>query len=88
MVRTNEEIAATSDLDLQQRVRAFLDAHNVPALRRVGVLARGGTITLHGRVSSFYEKQLSQQCSRRVHGVRQVIDEIVVKGLRSRAAGD
>ncbi len=88
MVRTNEEFSVPSDLDLQQRVRAFLDGHNVPALRRVAVQARGGTITLHGKVSSFYEKQLSQQCSRRVLGVRQVIDEIVVKGLRSTESGE
>ncbi len=69
---------AAQDRDLEHRVRAFLAAHNVPALRRLSINADDGTVTLRGSVFTFYEKQLSQQCPRRVAGVRRLIDEVVV----------
>lgn len=75
MIRTT---GAAQDRDLEHRVRAFLAAHNVPALRRLSIEADGGTVTLRGRVFTFYEKQLSQQCPRHVAGVRRLIDMVVV----------
>ena len=47
-------------------------------MRRLSIEAEGGTVTLRGSVFTFYEKQLSQQCPRRVAGVRRLIDMIVV----------
>jgi hypothetical protein len=63
MIRLTDELR---DRELEQRVRTFLAGHNVPSLRRLAIEARDGTVTLQGRVATFYEKQLSQQCKRRV----------------------
>jgi hypothetical protein len=76
MIRFTDELR---DRDLEGRVRQFLGARNFPALRRLAIEARNGTVTLRGRVATFYEKQLSQQCQQRVAGVRQLIDQVVVE---------
>ena len=83
MIRISGESAVSNDRDLERRVRDFLTAHNIPALRRLAIEARGGTVTLRGQVSTFYEKQLSQQCPRRVDGVQRLIDQVVVRPLRA-----
>ena len=76
MIRFTDELR---DRDLEYRVRTFLSGRNFPALRRLGIEARNGTVTIRGRVTTFYEKQLSQQCRQRVAGVRQLVDQIVVE---------
>jgi osmotically-inducible protein OsmY len=63
---------------IEQQVRAFLDGHHVPSLRRLVVSVVGGTVTLQGNVRTFYEKQLSHQCLRRIAGIRRLIDQTVV----------
>lgn len=67
-----------ADTDLRRRVVSFLAGRHLAALRHIEVEARGGTVTLRGMVHSFYEKQLTQQCSRRVAGVVRLIDEVDV----------
>jgi osmotically-inducible protein OsmY len=66
--------------DLELRVRNFLDGRNIPGLRRLGVAVKAGQVTLHGRVRTFYEKQLALHCCQRVAGVIQVVDAIEVGG--------
>ena len=67
-----------SDRDLERRVTNFLFARNLPTLRRLQVAADNGTVTLRGRVHSFYEKQLCQHACRRVAGVISMVDAIDV----------
>lgn len=67
-----------SDRDLERRVTNFLFARNLPTLRRLHVAADNGTVTLRGRVHSFYEKQLCQHACRRVAGVISMVDAIDV----------
>lgn len=67
-----------SDRDLEQRVTVFLATRHVPSLRHLAVEARSGVVTLRGRVRSFYEKQLSQECCQRVAGVVQLINAVEV----------
>jgi hypothetical protein len=72
------------DAALARRVRTFLFNRHVPALRQLRVSVDRGIVTLSGRVSTFYEKQLSQASARRVAGVRGVLDQVrVVPGLRT-----
>jgi len=67
----------TSDRDLERRVTSSLaDCH--PVLRQLEVAANNGTVTLRGRVFSFYQKQLCQNVCRRMAGVAQFIDAVVV----------
>jgi osmotically-inducible protein OsmY len=49
-----------------------------PPLRYVGCEFDRGTLTLHGRVPTFYLKQVAQEAVRAVSGVRQVMNEIQV----------
>jgi hypothetical protein len=75
-----------ADRELQGRVVSFLEARHVPALRYLEVKADDGVVTLSGRVYTFYEKQLCNQCCRRVAGVRQLINEVDVIGTMPGAA--
>ena len=70
--------------EIDRRVRNLLWQR--PSLRSVTVSARGGTVTLRGHVRSFYDKQLCFSGSRRVPGVRELIDEIEVRRVESAAS--
>ncbi|MBC7857019.1 MAG: BON domain-containing protein [Pirellulaceae bacterium] len=69
------------DLELARRVKLFLASQPRPALRYLQVEANGSTVTLRGLVTTFYERQLAIQSSRRVAGVRKLVDEIVVQEI-------
>jgi osmotically-inducible protein OsmY len=67
-----------ADRDLEQRVINYLSGRHIPSLRRLAVDVNNGTVTLRGRVQSFYEKQLSQACCKRVAGVIHFVDRVDV----------
>ena len=66
------------DRDLERRVTSFLATRHVPGLRNLEVEAQNGVVTVSGQVLTFYEKQLCNQCCRRVAGVLQLINEVAV----------
>jgi osmotically-inducible protein OsmY len=68
----------SADRDLERRILNYLAGRHVSALRQLEVEAHNGTVTLRGRVKSFYEKQLCQHCCRRVAGVVNFIDDVQV----------
>ena len=76
---TASECSIASDLELQRRVRNFLDGRNVPALRHITVAVSSGNVVLSGPVHTYYERQLAYNCCRRVAGVRQVVDNLFVQ---------
>ena len=78
--------AVSDDRDLERRVISFLETKHVPTLRHVTVKADAGVVTLSGQVHTFYEKQLCNQCCRRVAGVRQLLNEVIVIGTMPGAA--
>ena len=53
-------------LDLEGRVRQFLSAANLPALRYIGVQVVGDSVVLSGCVRTFHEKQMATEFARRV----------------------
>lgn len=73
-----EDSAMDADHDLARRVTTYLHSKQQRSLRNVSVEANGGTVVLRGEVGSFYEKQLCLSCTRRVAGVSNLIDEILV----------
>jgi osmotically-inducible protein OsmY len=75
-----------ADHELKRRVLNYLADRHMPALRHLEVEADNGTVTLRGRVRSFYEKQLCQHCCQRVAGVIRLVDAIVVADTQSVAA--
>jgi len=70
---------ANTDQDLVRRVASFLHSRSMPGLKRLSIEARHGTVTLSGRVRSFYEKQVATHSCRRVAGVRQLVDKVDVQ---------
>lgn len=72
------------DRDLRQRVINYLGDYRMPALRTIQVEARGGTVTLRGNVSTFYQKQLCLHCCRRVAGVIKLDEHVAVISDRGR----
>jgi len=78
MFTINQDTTTTLDRDLERRVQNYLYGRQVHGLRRIEVEASGGTVTLRGRVRSYYEKQLCIHCCRRVAGVIELVDEVVV----------
>ena len=66
------------DRDRERRVLNFLRSSRMPGLRNLEVEATSGTVTLRGTVNTFYEKQIGQQCCRRVGGVLKLVDAINV----------
>ncbi len=74
------------DRDLERRVVNYLAGRHVPGLRHLSVQARSGIVTLRGRVQTFYEKQLCQDCCRRVAGVVQFVDAVDVAYSQPSAA--
>jgi osmotically-inducible protein OsmY len=67
-----------ADRDLERRVMSFLAARHVPGLRYLAVQATNGVVTVSGQVLTFYEKQLCNQCCRRVAGVMELINAVNV----------
>ncbi|HEY1598029.1 MAG TPA: BON domain-containing protein [Pirellulales bacterium] len=78
MVSGVKPFSDEDDRDLERRITSFLADRHVPALRQLHVAASQGTVTLRGRVRSFYEKQLCQNVCRQVKGVVQFVDAVVV----------
>ncbi len=69
---------AQYDRDLERRVTSFLATRHVPGLRNLAVEAQNGIVTVSGQVLTFYEKQLCNQCCRRVAGVLELINAVDV----------
>jgi osmotically-inducible protein OsmY len=78
MVSSKAPYSDVHDRDLERRVTNYLLGHKMPTLRGIEVESDNGTVTIRGRVSSFYQKQLCINCSRRVAGVVRLIDEVTV----------
>ncbi len=76
----SDETPSPSPLDheLERRVASFLASRHMASLRKLEIEARQGVVTLRGQVQTFYEKQVSHLCCRRVAGVHRLIDNVDV----------
>jgi osmotically-inducible protein OsmY len=63
---------------LETCVKLALGNQHYPGLRAIEVSATNTTVTLQGEVSTFHERQLALSLCRRVPGVRELIDLLVV----------
>lgn len=66
------------DDDLRQRICRYLGSRHFPAFRNLEIDVENGSVTLHGTVCSYYEKQVALDTCRRVAGVLSTIDNISV----------
>lgn len=76
-----------ADTELGASVRAALSRGPSP-LRSVGVVVTAGRVILHGRVPSFFLKQVAQEAARRVLMGFEFENRLVVDGTRSRCSID
>ncbi len=74
------------DLALETRILQFLSSRHVPGLRNLCVRAKNGIVTVTGKVLTFYEKQLCNQCCRMVPGILQLINLVDVCGIHAHDA--
>ena len=65
------------DGELRSRVTKYLIDRDEHAFRSLEIEADGGTITLTGRVRSYYEKQVAASCVN-VSGVLNLINNLAV----------
>ncbi|MEM7454835.1 MAG: BON domain-containing protein [Planctomycetota bacterium] len=70
-----------SDDDIRKRVLRFLSSRHFSTFRNIDVIVRHGEVTLTGTVCSFYEKQVALTSCRRVAGVLDMVDCIVVESI-------
>jgi osmotically-inducible protein OsmY len=61
---------------------AVLSASPMPELRRLAVEATDEVIILSGRVSSYYLKQMAQECVRTATAGRRVVNRVEVADRR------
>jgi len=63
--------------DLKRRVGIFLSQKGISPSQRLSVDVTNDTVTFHGTVDSYYERQLCLACQH-VPGVRHVVDDLAV----------
>jgi hypothetical protein len=77
-----QSMCDVADIELQRRVRNFLQNRCVPRTSDLQIEASNGVVTLRGTHRSFYHKQLCINCCQRVAGVVRLIDTTKVSPHR------
>jgi osmotically-inducible protein OsmY len=72
-------ITSVTDSELQTDVLNALNYEPRVDASRIGVAVREGIVTVSGFVPTFLEKWTAEKVAARVHGVKAVVNEIVVK---------
>ena len=67
-----------ADRLLERQIAGQLADSNRAGLRRLAVKVTAGSVTLRGRVATFYEKQLAIQTCRMLAGLKRLIDAVEV----------
>ena len=71
-------IQSLEDLHLAECIARALDLCGHPSLCGVEITVRAGAVSLHGRVASFYLKQVAQEIALQVPGANEVQNHIRV----------
>ena len=67
--------------DLLQRIDTAIKTSPHLSGHQVFCQEESGIVVLHGRVRSFFQKQMAQEALKRLDGVEQVINELEVEWL-------
>ena len=79
-----QPIGDTNDADLRRRIISYLEQRRYPTLRDLTIFTDNGSVTLQGKLDSFYEKQICLSTCQRVAGVIRIIDEMEVANATTR----
>jgi osmotically-inducible protein OsmY len=66
------------NLELMTKVQRALEASGYPEMQQIAVIVHHSVVSLHGRVSSYYQKQVAQELVKRIPNVPSVRNEILV----------
>lgn len=80
MFRQRSPLPAPADKELESRIANYLLDRNLSRPGQLEIEAAGGTVTIRGRVRTFYQRQLYVHHCGRVDGVCRLVDEIEVDG--------
>ena len=69
--------------ELRHRIDSAIKGNPHLNGRRVHCQEEGGIIVLHGRVASFFQKQMAQEALKKLDGVERVINELEVDWMAS-----
>ncbi|MCA9132046.1 MAG: BON domain-containing protein [Planctomycetales bacterium] len=72
--------------ELLQRVDSAIRGNPHLTRHQVFCQEESGIVVLHGRVGSFFQKQMAQETLKRLEGVEKVINELEVDWLASIAS--
>ena len=78
MLEVDVRSSEYSDKSLSQRVTTFLCSRHFPEFRQLSVEADNGFVTLSGKLSTHYQKQVALTSCSRVAGVLKMVDQIIV----------
>lgn len=73
----------SSSRELLQRVDSAIRGNPHLAKHRVFCQEESGIVVLHGRVRTFFQKQMAQETLKRLAGVEKVINELEVEWMAS-----
>jgi osmotically-inducible protein OsmY len=68
---------------LVQRLDSAIKGNPHLAGHQVFCSEEGGTVILHGRVRSYYQKQMAQEVLRKLEGVERIVNDLQVDWLTS-----
>jgi osmotically-inducible protein OsmY len=63
---------------LDERVESALNSHPSIPKRSLRFETREGRVTLHGKVASWYQKQMAQEALRRLDGIHSIDNRLEV----------
>ena len=66
------------NLQLVGKMQGVLEGSGYPELQRISVKVHQCEVILHGRVSSYFQKQLAQELLKRIPGTFALRNEILV----------
>ena len=80
MIRQPRQLLRCGQTEVEQATRERLASSPYAALRKLSCYFHfeRGILSLRGRLSSYYEKQLAQEWVAGIEGINQVVNETVV----------
>ncbi len=72
------QIDLATETPLEERVSCALERNPRLANRDLRFETADGQVTLRGSVRTYYEKQMAQESLRRIDGIQQINNELVV----------
>jgi hypothetical protein len=78
MFRNNDALAHTCPISIEKAAHTEMTNTGYSSLNSVRCRFQQGTLTLKGKVPSYYHKQLAQEATRKIGNVKAIVNKIDV----------